>query len=255
MYLFLQTREGCARKHANTHRPWVSDLNTNFGRTDVWIKNRPDVTYRSLQGHLRKCIKPDFGGVAEFYVGNVVLIDVAANPDIRQIGYSEWVCAQTLDAGCVGHFLVGDHTGNRCHKIHDARWMIDIAAKQFEMLLGNILSDLRLDFGILRDLEIVKRDRPMLVEFLRAFPLGLCNHLIGHATLICAKSPRNIVGANAKQNLHFLDFIAEARLDLYDASGRHRNYRHRPRNVWPNRPGSNEFRRCGVFLRRDPLIL
>src|SRR3984957_6808469 len=92
--------EGRGHEHSHPHNPWVWHLDSNFCGTEVGIENRQNVIDPALQGPIGIRIQADVGGFADLRGVKVVFVNVANNPDIRQIRNGEGIgSGQTLNPG------------------------------------------------------------------------------------------------------------------------------------------------------------
>ncbi len=70
-------------------------------------------------------------GVAEVHLRQVVLIDVADDPDVAEVGDGERVgAAEALHAGRVGHLLIGDDAADGRVNADDRRgWSLSTPSR------------------------------------------------------------------------------------------------------------------------------
>src|SRR5260370_18174189 len=104
------------------------------------------------------------------YIAEIVFVDIAKNPDIREVGDGEGIRrGQSRNSASIRHLLIRDHSGCRRANIYDCRGMLEITAKDAEPL-GRILNiNLGLLRGVLRDLQAVQANRASIVKQLRSF--------------------------------------------------------------------------------------
>src|SRR5579862_6423605 len=129
------------------------------------------------------------------------------------------------------------------------------APNQLEMFSGYIDGNLGFLLCVIRNLQIIESDCPMLVEFLCALPLCSCEFFIGYRALIVRESSGDIVAAHPQQYLSFLYFIAQPRFDLHYTARRQRDNRNRPSNVRGDCPGHHQLCRSLACLRRNERVL
>ena len=78
-------------EHPQTHEPGVLHLDADLGRPNTRIQDRQDVADASGHHAIRICVEPDLGGVPDVHARQVVLIDVAHDPDVREVRNREEV--------------------------------------------------------------------------------------------------------------------------------------------------------------------
>ena len=127
----------------------------------------PILPIRPLQNLVRVGIQMNVRVFAEADKGKVVLVNVAQNPDVREVGDRERIRRrQTLRPGGGSHLLVGDDAGGGGADIDNRRRMMDVCAQDAKVIQRGFNGDLGLGFGILGNLKIVQRDRAMFVQSL-----------------------------------------------------------------------------------------
>lgn len=123
----------------------------------------------------------------------VILIDVAEDPNIREIGNGEGVAAgEGLDPGSIRDLLIGDNSGNRGLDVHNRPRVILVDPEDMEALGGGFDINLGLVEGVLRHLEIVKGDGALVIQDLRTLKLLLRQKFVRHRLAIIGKRGRNI---------------------------------------------------------------
>jgi hypothetical protein len=133
--LFFRLASECGfDEHADAHKPRVPHFNANLGGANARIEDGADIANRPFQYLAGIGVEADLGGVADSDIRQVVLIHVADDPDVGQVGDRERVCAQALNPG-------GTY-----------------AAEQLEVLGCGFDIDLGFVLGIFRDLEIRQGD-------------------------------------------------------------------------------------------------
>ena len=142
----------------------------------------------------------------------------------------------------VGHLLVGDHTRNRRHDVHDSRRMVESAAEMPKVLGGRLHINLRLVLGVLRNLKVIQGDGAVFVQIVCAFQLRMRENLAGQGFPVIGKCARDIVAANTQEDLARFDRVAEARVDGNHAAGSKRNHRYSSRNIGGYGARYNQFR-------------
>ena len=107
--------------HLDAHLRRADDSGSSIGA---------DVADPPLEHPIGIGIQTNVGVSPDVNVRQVVLIDVADDPDVGEIGDREQVgrIVQRLDAGRRRHVLLGDHAGDRRRDIHDRRWDGSVSA-------------------------------------------------------------------------------------------------------------------------------
>ena len=119
-------------------------------------------------------VQADVGVLAEVHVRQIVLVDVADDPDVREIGNGERIgrarpCTPAALVTCWS--VITPETGARISTM--PRGLIEIGAAQHAKLLGGGFDiHLGLVFGVLRDLQIVQRDGALVVQQLARAPVA-----------------------------------------------------------------------------------
>src|SRR5208283_5402750 len=81
VYFFGLTAEGSLREHAQPHVSWILNFYADLGRTDIRIEDRSNVADCSLEGAIGIRIQRDLRCVPELDRWQVVLINIANDPD------------------------------------------------------------------------------------------------------------------------------------------------------------------------------
>src|SRR5262249_12730655 len=86
-------------------RIWQHDA--HFGGTSVRVEDVRDIGNPAFEYSIRKSIQADLGGVPDVHCAQVILKDVAHDPDLRQVGNGEKVgsVVETLDSFCTSNIL------------------------------------------------------------------------------------------------------------------------------------------------------
>ena len=115
-------------KHAQ-HQARILHLDPDLASADRRIENRKKIADRALEHATGIRAKRYLRGVADVNTGQIVLIHVADNPYVGEIGDGERISSQALHSAGICNLLVSDHAGNRRRDVHYSRRMIDAAAK------------------------------------------------------------------------------------------------------------------------------
>ncbi len=117
--------EGRRGEHAEPHQPRILNFETHLGGADVGIENGPDIVDPGAEDAIRVGVQPDIGEFPQPHVLQIVLKNVAHNPDVRHIGDRERIGrCQPLRPRGQRHLLIGDHAGNRRENVDDRAEMI-----------------------------------------------------------------------------------------------------------------------------------
>src|SRR5579863_1274528 len=76
-------------KHAELEKSGIANLDADLGGAQLGIEHGSDVADVTLHGTIGIGIQLDEGFLAELQLGNVVLVDVAKDPDFSQVGDGE----------------------------------------------------------------------------------------------------------------------------------------------------------------------
>src|ERR1039458_8591348 len=123
--------ESGGHEHAHAHQIGVGHFQPNFRSADRGIENGKYVVDAAFQNLVGISVQMDIGILADVYGVEIVFVNIADDPDIRQIGDGERIGAgQALHTGCVGDLLVGDHSGGRGDDVDDSRRVVFIDAEK-----------------------------------------------------------------------------------------------------------------------------
>src|ERR1035441_1398044 len=250
VHFLRQAAEGGGDEHAQAHHARIGDLDSNFGGADVRIEYGTDVADRSPEHAVGVGVQADLGGVAEMHIGQIVLINVADDPDAGEVGDSERVGGQALHAGRVSHLLVRDHSRHRRKDIHHVVWVIGVVTQQAEMFRHGFHVHLGLIFDVLGDLKVVQGDGAVEVQVLGALQLGARQDLVRHGFPVIPESAGYVVAVDGQQQLALCDGVAEARVNRRNAPGGERDHRDAAGDVGVHRAGDHQLRRRGLGRRR-----
>ena len=89
MDLFGAAGKRSSGEHAQLQEAGIGDLNADLGGAQRGIENGANVADVARERAVRKRIEIDLGFLAELKPGNVVLVNVADNPDRGEIGDGE----------------------------------------------------------------------------------------------------------------------------------------------------------------------
>ena len=98
--------EGGGHKHAETEDAGIGDLNANLGGAEIGIEDRADIADGPGERAVGIGIELDAGVLAEMDARQVVLVDVAEDPDAGEVGNGERRCR--AGEGDAGGSSVGD---------------------------------------------------------------------------------------------------------------------------------------------------
>ncbi len=103
--------------------------------------------------------------LAETNKGEVVLVHVAQNPDVGEVGDGERIRgSQALRTGGSSYLLVGDHAGGWSADVDNRRRVMGVCPKDMQVIQRGFNGDLRLGISVLRHLQIVQRDSAVFVQ-------------------------------------------------------------------------------------------
>src|SRR5260370_7676325 len=107
MHLILLTVERRLTKHSEAHKARVLHFQPNLGRAEIRIEGWTDIADPPLENHIRESVKTDFRVFVEVNEGQIVLVYVADNPYVGQVGNSKRVRrSQALRSAPASHLLV-----------------------------------------------------------------------------------------------------------------------------------------------------
>ena len=183
-------------------------------------ESAPMLLMRPCQRSIGVGIQPDVGAFAQLHVRQIVFVNVADHPNCRQIRNRERIGAERLDAGGVGHLLVGDHARNRRVRCLPLRLAVSGSLPSRRRCSAAVsTSTLSLIFGILGDLKVVHRDRAVGEQILRAIELRARQRFVGHRLAVVGIAGGNVIAANGQQHLAFSHRVPQARMNVHHASG------------------------------------
>ena len=109
MFRRLSAVKGRGHEHPGTHHSRVRYFDADFRRTNVGIKNRPNIADRAREHLFGIRIQSNVSLIAELHIRQIVFVHVAENPHPTQVRNGEWVGGtQSCDTGRVSNLLIGD---------------------------------------------------------------------------------------------------------------------------------------------------
>ena len=189
--------------------------------------------------------------LAETNKREVVLVNVAQNPDMGEVGDRERIRrSQALRPGGGRHLLVGDDSRGGSADFNNRRRVMEVCPQDLKMIQRGFNGDLGLGFGVLGDLKIVLRNRAMFIKVFRARELRVRQGFIRHRLPVIGKCLRNVLALHPHQELPFRHGVAKAGVNIHNASRGERNHRDASRNVGADGAGYIQFRGGFVLFRR-----
>ena len=86
MHVLFLAVERRSDKHPHTHQPGIGNLDAHLGGAQRGIQNRTDVANAAEEDSVGVGIQPNFRGLAYVHAGQIVLKNIAKNPDVAQVG-------------------------------------------------------------------------------------------------------------------------------------------------------------------------
>ena len=156
----LTSVDGAGGEHADAEEVLrVFDLDAYLGGARGWVELGADVADGSGEGFAGEGVELDVGVLAEMDAGEIVLVDVADDPDVGEVGDGEGAGGAGVGdaggAGC-GYVLRDDDAAGGCVDLYGLAGMILVDAEDLELLFGGG----EVGFGV-------------VLAVLRAFELGL----------------------------------------------------------------------------------
>ena len=240
-FLFLAV-ERRSDKHPHAHQSGIGNLDAHLGRAKRGIQNRADVANVAEEDFVGVRIQPNFRGLAYVHARQIVLKNVAENPDLAQVGNRKRVgSAEASHAGGVGNLLVGNDAGNRSDDVDDRRRVIDAAPQHAKLLRGVLDVNFGFVLHVLRGLIVVQRNRSPVVQEPGTFVLDARKFFVRYGLAIIGKGGGDVGALHAEQHLPFLDRVSEARLDFHHAAGGNGDDRNVSRDIRIDRPGHGQL--------------
>ena len=251
MLLFVVAVEGGGGEHAHPHHAGIGDLEPDLRRADRGIENRADVADSPGKNAVRISIQLDVRVLAQAHVFQIVLIDIADDPDVRQIGNRKRVGGrEALHARCRRHLLIGDHSGNGRKNIDDRGRMIFVGAQHPQVFFRGFHCHFGFLFRIDGHFIVLLRHRAGFEKHFRAGKLGAGQYFVRHRLPVIRERARDVRALHAHQKLAFGDGVAELRAHFDHAAGCQRDHGNIPRNIRIDNAGDVQLRRRVVGSRR-----
>ena len=144
--------------------------------------------------------------------------------------------------------VITPETGARISTMPEG-WSRLVIAEHAKLLRRGLHIHFGLGFGVLRDLQIVQRDRALGIKELGALQLSARELFIRDRLLVVGKGAGNIRALHAQQHLAFFHRVAQARVDFDHAAGRQGNHRNGPGDVGSDGAGNPQLRSGAVLDR------
>src|ERR1700733_5437407 len=113
--LGARTLQDGRREHADAEEVvWVLDLDADLGGAQAGVELGADVADDAGEGFAGEGVELDVGVLAKMDVGKIVLVDVADDPDVGEIGYGEGAGGARVGDACGaggGYVLRGNDAG------------------------------------------------------------------------------------------------------------------------------------------------
>src|ERR1017187_764373 len=118
MELFPLPLECGPDEHPQSHEPGIFHLQPNLGRVEIRIEDGTDIADARPENLVRVCVQADVSVLADLCKGEVVFVDVAHHPDMRQVRDRERARrSQPLRSRRGRYLLVGNYTRHRRHNV------------------------------------------------------------------------------------------------------------------------------------------
>ena len=180
-------------EHPEPHETGILHFQPDLRRANVRVHDRQNVADSPLQNPARISDQMDVRVLADMHLRHVVLIHVANDPDVRDVGNRKGIrWRQGLHARGIRDLLIGDYSGNRGRHIDDSRGMVRVRAEKTEMLGRGLKIDLRVVFGVLCDSQSALGDRPVVEQELGAVELYLGQLFVLDGLAIVGVSARDV---------------------------------------------------------------
>ncbi len=215
-------------EHADAHDgAGIVDLDANLGGADGGVEDGADVGDGAGEGAVGVGGEMDVGFLAEVYLGEIVLVDVADDPDVREVGDGEGGGgARVGDAGGGGggDVLRDDVAGGGGVDLYGGGGVRGVDAEDAELLLGGGEGSLGIVFGVLGDLELAGGDGALVVEELGPVELNLGEAFVVDGLEVVAEGAGDVGALDLHQELALVDEVTDARVDVEYAAGRDGDY-------------------------------
>src|SRR5215472_19348214 len=130
----------------------------------------------------------------------VVLVDIADDPDVRQIGNCKWVRhRQRLHTGRAGDLLVCNQSRHGCDNIDNSGGVVQIGSQHSQVLGRRVKVHLGGVLGVLGNLEVLGGDSALIEQDFGAIKLHLGQLLACDRFAVVGKGLRDICASNSKK--------------------------------------------------------
>src|ERR1700679_3160627 len=227
----------------------VLDLNANLGGAEGWVKLCADVADGAGEGFAGKGVESDVGVLADMNVSEIILVDVADDPDVGEVGDGERAGGACVgDAGGTGggDVLRGDDAARGRVDLNVLAGMILVDAEDFELLFGGDEVGLGIVFAGLCGFLLGLRDGTLVEEQVVAIEGDGSEVLVVYGLEVGVEGDGDVGALNFHDELAFMDVIAETDVEGDNSAigeGEHGNL---ARDIWIDRPGDLEFAADGV---------
>src|SRR5258707_14500637 len=89
VHFFFLSVERRSDEHAHTHHSRITHLNPHLGGANRRIEDGKDVADAASKSLLGLGVEADFCCFANMYFGKIILVDIAENPYVTQVGDRE----------------------------------------------------------------------------------------------------------------------------------------------------------------------
>ena len=162
--VLLRAEEGGGGEHAEPQHAGILHFQANLGGAQVGIKDGPDIANPSLQNLVRIGVHAHVRKFAQAHKRQIVLVDVAQNPDVGKVGDGEGIGrCQALRSGRRRYLLVSNHSRGGSADFHNGRRVMGVSAQNPQVIERGFEGDFGFGFGVFGNLQIVLGNRPVFV--------------------------------------------------------------------------------------------
>ncbi len=199
----------------------ILNLDADLGGAEAGIERRADVRDGAGEDLAGKGVEADVRMLAEMDGSEVVLIDVADDPDVREVGDGERALrAGVGDAGGAsgGDILGDDDAGGGGVDLDAVAGMVFVNAEDAELLLGCLEIGFGVGFAVFGDLKLGFGDGTLVVEELVALKDDGGEVLVVDLFKIAIEGGGDVRALDLHDELALVDGLAELNMEGGDAT-------------------------------------
>lgn len=253
MQFGMRTFKNGGGEHAEAEQVLrIVHLNANLGGAQGGVELCADVADGSGEGFTGEGVEGDVSVLAEMDVGEVILVDVADDPDVGQVGDSKGASGACVgDTGSAGSrdVLGEDDAGGGCVDMHVVAGVIFIDAEDFELLFRREEISLGIVFAVLSGVLLGLGNGAFGEEKVVAVEGDGGKMLVVDGLEIAIEGGGDVGALNIHDELALMDVIAELDMEGDDATVGEREDREFAGDIGVDRAGdlecaANGLRRC-----------